>query len=148
MEAVKSRPAQTFRDLRVWQEARKLASGIYKVSSSFPKHEQYALTSQMTRAAVSVCSNIAEGFGRRSVKEKSQFYSMANGSLTELECQLTIANDIGYISEPILRRFDKQCDKVHKQLVGLQKANSNRQQVTSKFDLRRRLKGVDHGKDF
>jgi four helix bundle protein len=126
METLTTKSIRSFRDLRVWQESRKLAAGIYKVCDSFPKHEQYALTSQMTRAAISVCSNIAEGFGRRSAREKDQFYSMANGSLTELECQLIVASDIGYISISILNRIMSQCDTVHKMLFGLQKANSSK----------------------
>lgn len=116
---------QTFRDLRVWQESYKLAVGIYKISEKFPKHELYGLSSQMTRAAVSVSSNIAEGYGRKSSRDKSQFYTMANGSLTELENQLLIAQGIGYIDKPLLKRVMEQCDTVHKMLYGLQKANNN-----------------------
>ncbi len=82
MESAVKRPAkkfQTFRDLRVWQEAYKLAVGVYKISEKFPKHELYGLSSQMTRAAVSVSSNIAEGYGRKSSQDKCHFYIMAHG---------------------------------------------------------------------
>jgi four helix bundle protein len=128
MEYAVKRPAkkfQTFRDLRVWQESYKLAVGIYKIAEKFPKHELYGLSSQMTRAAVSVSSNIAEGYGRKSGQDKSHFYVMANGSLTELENQLLIAQGIGYIDKSLLMRIMEQCDTVHKMLYGLQRANNN-----------------------
>lgn len=128
MEYAVKRPVkkfQTFRDLRVWQESYKLAVGIYKIAEKFPKHELYGLSSQMTRAAVSVSSNIAEGYGRKTSKDKNQFYVMANGSLTELENQLLIAQGVGYIDKPMLSRVMEQCHIVHKMLYGLQKANNN-----------------------
>lgn len=99
--------------------------GIYKISEQFPKHEIYGLTSQMTRAAVSVASNIAEGYGRKSAKDKNQFYVVANGSLTELENQLLIAEGVGYLDKTLSTRAMNQCDTVHKMLYGLQKANNN-----------------------
>lgn len=79
----------------------------------------------MTRAAVSVCSNIAEGFGRRSSKEKDQFYGLANGSLTELENQLLIAHGVNYISKTTLKLVAGKCVATHKMLFALQKANVN-----------------------
>lgn len=105
------------------QSAYELALIIYKLSEVFPKHEQYGLVSQMCRAAVSVCSNIAEGFGRRGVKEKDQFYSMANGSLTELENQLIIAHGIGYLNEEQYMKAIEHCEITHRMLVALQKVN-------------------------
>ena len=123
MEALTTKPAKSFRDLRVWQSAYGLALEIYKVCSTFPKHEQYGLGSQMTRAAVSVCSNIAEGFGRRGAKEKDQFYSVANGSLTELENQLLIAHGVKYISKDTLQVAAAKCATTHKMLSTLQKVN-------------------------
>lgn len=126
MEYQGKKPAktfQTFKDLRVWQESYKLSIGIYKIAEKFPKHELYGLCSQMTRAAVSVSSNIAEGFGRKGVQDKGHFYTMANGSLTELENQLLIARGVGYIDETVLTRAMRQCDTVHKMLYGLQRAN-------------------------
>jgi four helix bundle protein len=124
MEGAKRLKIQSFRDLRVWQESHKLSVGIYKISEKFPKHEIYGLGSQMTRAAVSVSSNIAEGFGRRGAREKDQFYSVANGSLTELENQILIAEGIGYINTSLANRVMAQCETVHKLLYGLQRANS------------------------
>ncbi|MDB4979031.1 MAG: ribosomal protein [Candidatus Peribacteria bacterium] len=73
---------------------------IYKITKNFPKEEMFGLTNQLRRAAVSVTSNIAEGFSRNSYKEKIQFYAIALGSLTEVQNQILIARDVGYI-EPI-----------------------------------------------
>jgi len=72
---------EEFTDLIVWQEGHKLVLQIYKITKLFPKEETYSLTDQMRRAAVSVTSNIAEGFGRQGMKEKVQFYFLAKGSL-------------------------------------------------------------------
>jgi len=127
MEALTSKTIKSFRDLRVWQEAYKLSLVIYKICDHFPKHELYGLTNQLCRAGVSVCSNIAEGFGRKGAREKDQFYAIANGSLTELENQLLIAEGIGYIDSKLLNRVIQQCDTVHKMLYGLRKANSTKE---------------------
>ena len=81
------------------KEALTLATDIYKISETFPKSEVYALASQMRRAAVSVSSNIAEGAARHSQKEFSQFLNIAGGSLSELDTQIEIALNLGYISE-------------------------------------------------
>jgi len=114
---------RSFRDLRVWQSAYKLSIQIYKTTENFPKHEQYGLSSQMQRSSVSVCSNIAEGFGRRTFKEKDQFYAMANGSLTELENQILIAGGISYLNELDRNNLYEQCETTHKMLVTLQQVN-------------------------
>lgn len=127
MELSDSKPAESFRDLRVWQEAYSLAITVYEVCQTFPAYEQYGLASQMRRSSVSVCSNIAEGFGRRTKKEKSRFYDMSNGSLTELENQLLIAGGVEYIKEEALADINVQCEKVHKMLSALQKTNRNQE---------------------
>ncbi|MCA9301216.1 four helix bundle protein [Candidatus Saccharibacteria bacterium] len=118
--------AKTFRDLRVWQEAYRLSIAIYEVSKQFPKDEIYGLTSQLRRASVSVCSNIAEGFGRASRKEKDQFYAIANGSLAEVENQLLISKGIGYLDEKNFQVLDEQCQLTHRLLNGLQRANKEK----------------------
>ncbi len=88
----------SFTDLKAWQEARKIVTLIYKVTEKFPHTEQYGLTSQLRRAAVSISSNIAEGFSKKSRNEKIQFYSTALASLTEVQNQILIAKDIKYIN--------------------------------------------------
>ena len=82
-----------FTDLHVWQEGHKLVLMIYKYTDIFPDKERYGIIDQMRRAAVSVTSNVAEGFSRRSLKEKSRFYDMSQGSLVELQNQLIISKD-------------------------------------------------------
>ncbi len=88
----------SFRDLLVWQKGHQLVVIIYKITAKFPISEQFGLTSQLRRAVVSMTSNIVEGFSRKSIKEKIQFYYMSHGSLSELENQLLIAHDVGYLS--------------------------------------------------
>ena len=88
---------ENYRDLIAWQKARALALEVYRCTRTFPKDEMYGLTSQMRRAAISVPSNIAEGKGRHSPKELVQFLYRARGSLLELETQLSIAHELGYV---------------------------------------------------
>jgi four helix bundle protein len=90
-------PAARFEDLIVWQKSHALVLRVYKLSRSFPKHETYGLCSQMRRAAVSVPSNIAEGFSKRSRTDKARFYNMAQGSLEELRYYFILARDLEYL---------------------------------------------------
>ena len=108
-----------FTDLSSWKEAHKLVLAIYKLTSKFPKNEQFGLTSQIQRSAVSITSNIAEGFGRRTFKEKIQFYYQAHGSLTEFKNQLLIARDLSYISSEEFDTINQQLITAHKLLQGL-----------------------------
>ena len=88
----------SYKELIVWQKSLQLVKLIYNVTKQFPKDEQFGLTSQIRRAAVSIPSNIAEGYGRRSHKEYKQFYSIAYGSALEVDTQLIIAKELSYIS--------------------------------------------------
>ena len=90
---------RNFTDLEAWKKGHMLVLLIYKVTTSFPRSEMYGMISQMRRCVVSVTSNVAEGFGRKSYKEKIRFYSIALGSVTELQNQLIIAKDLKYISD-------------------------------------------------
>lgn len=90
---------RSFRDLNAWQKAYELAILVYKVTKKFPMDERFALTDQARRAVVSVSSNVAEGFSRNSQKDKIHFYTMANGSLFEVQSQLMISEGLGYISK-------------------------------------------------
>jgi four helix bundle protein len=90
-------------DLRVWQEAIDVVEAIYDLTKRFPKTEIYGLISQMRRSAVSVPSNIAEGASRLSDREFIQFLGVARGSLSELETQITIAERLGYVVDPVLQ---------------------------------------------
>lgn len=119
-------PSQTFRDVIAWKVAYNLTLEIYTITKNFPKDELYGLVSQMKRASVSVPSNIAEGFGRRGDKEKDQFYSIAHGSLTEVENQLLIAKGVGYINANDYNRVQAAIVEAHKTLHGLRKANQKK----------------------
>lgn len=116
----------SFRDLVVWKEGHCLVLLVYKTTDLFPEKETFALTNQMRRCAVSITSNIAEGFSRQGKKEKLQFYFIAKGSLTELENQLIIARDIEYISEEKYFSLLDQVDKVGRLLTGLIKSQQSR----------------------
>lgn len=89
----------SYRDLRVWQYSVKLVLEVYRLTQSFPKEETYGLVSQMRRAAVSVPSNIAEGKGRMTDRDRAHFFSQARGSLLELETQAFIAQELGFLSQ-------------------------------------------------
>ena len=90
---------KSFRDLNIWKNAIKLVKLIYEITQTFPNSEIYGLTSQIRRAAVSVPSNIAEGHIRRHTAEFKQFLFIALGSLAELETQITISNELGYVNK-------------------------------------------------
>ena len=89
--------AKSFTDLYVWQRAHEFVREIYLLSEKFPKAEMYGLTSQLRRAAVSVPANIAEGFGRNTLKDKLRFLTFSRGSLEECRYYLILANDIDYV---------------------------------------------------
>lgn len=110
---------RSFSDLTAWQEAVRLAVDIYRKTGCFPKEEVFGLTSQLRRASVSVSSNIAEGFSRGSNKDKIRFYLDAKGSVTEIQSQLVIAREIGYISDEIFNSLANRTVLVHKLTNGL-----------------------------
>ena len=88
-----------FEDLSVWQKAHQTVLRIYRVTGSFPAEERFGLSSQMRRAAVSVPANLAEGFKKPGVKDKLNFYNIAQGSLEELRYYLILSKDLGYLSD-------------------------------------------------
>ena len=90
---------KSYKELIVWQKAMELVKEIFSLSEKFPKSELYGLISQMRRASVAIPSNIAEGYGRRSIKEYRQFYSIAYGSALELETQLILSKDLNLAPE-------------------------------------------------
>lgn len=108
-----------FTDLMAWQESHKFVLLIYDVTKKFPKDEFFGLINQMRRAAISITSNIAEGFGRQGYKEKIQFYYVAQGSLTELKNQIIIAKDVKYLTQEDFEKLMKQANFAHQILQGL-----------------------------
>ena len=116
----------SYRDLIVWQRAIDLTDVVHEITRSFPKDERFALTNQMERSAASIPSNIAEGHGRRHLREYLNHLSMARGSLMELETQLTIATRRRYVSvEDQQRAFDLS-GEVGRLLGGLVRALKKR----------------------
>ena len=109
----------SFRDLRVWHDAMKLTTAIYRSTTNFPKHEIYGLTQQMRRAAVSVPSNIAEGKGHYSNREFVRFLLHARGSLLELQTQLMISEELQYLNKPDADNLLALTEKVGRALSGL-----------------------------
>ena len=93
---------KSYKDLLIWQKGIKIVLLVYQLVKSFPKEEIYALTSQLKRASVSIPSNIAEGYGRNSDKSFSHFLDISRGSLFEIETQLIIAKELGFISDDFL----------------------------------------------
>lgn len=110
---------KSFTNLDAWQEGHQLVLMVYEITKKFPKEELFGLTSQIRRCAVSITSNIAEGFSRQSYKEKLQFYSISLGSVTELQNQLLIARDVKLIDQKTFLAIAEQSIKVHKILNGL-----------------------------
>jgi len=111
-----------YKELVVWEKSIALAKDIYKVTSTFPQREKYGLINQINRSVVSVASNIAEGAGRNTPGEFNQFLGIAVRSLFELETQLIIANEIGYISKKELELLSTSIEEIIKMLSGLKKS--------------------------
>jgi len=117
---------QSFKDLNSWKEAHKLVLMIYEVSRNFPDDEKFGLISQIRRCAVSVSSNIAEGFGRNTAKDKLQFYGIARGSILELENQLIIARDLSYVKNTDFSLIENQVFVTSRLITGLMRTALNR----------------------
>jgi four helix bundle protein len=109
----------SYRDLIVWQRAIVMVTDVCRATQSFPKHEIYGLTSQVRRSAVSVASNVAEGQGRLSRREFRYFLGLARGSLLEMETQVVIAENLGYLSKDEARQLALVSGEVSRLLHGL-----------------------------
>ena len=105
-------PAQSFKELIVWQKAHQFVLSVYELTSDFPNHELYGLVSQMRRSAVSVPANIAEGFRKSTPADKARFYNIAQGSLAETQYYLILSNDLGYTEENQLSELADEIGKI------------------------------------
>lgn len=110
---------RSYRDLVVWQNAIKLAKAVYQLTQKFPKQETYALADQIRRAAVSVPSNIAEGQARKAPADFKRFLHIALGSLAEVDTQLILAQEFGYLSKEDVDAMDIQIQDLRKKLYAL-----------------------------
>ena len=110
---------ENFKDLKIWQKGIELAKAIYRVTDSFPAKETYGIVGQMRRAVVSVPSNVAEGFMRRHNKEYRQFLYIALGSLAELETQVIISEQLGFLNKEESDKIQTNIDEIDKMTTGL-----------------------------
>ncbi|MCZ8118832.1 MAG: four helix bundle protein [Microcystis sp. LE18-22.4A] len=117
---------QSYRDLRVWQEAVNLAESCYRLTKTFPKEELYGMTTQIRRASVSIAANIAEGCGRKTRGEYIQFLYIAQGSLKELETHWLISQRVELASPQSVNPILNQCESVGRLLLTLIRALENK----------------------
>ena len=112
-------PIRNYRDLIVWQKSMALVTDIYKISKSYPKEELFCLTSQIRRAAISIPSNIAEGYGRNSTGDYKRFLTISVGSLYEFQTQLEVSFNLEYISKEVFDAKFSICIEIDKMLYSL-----------------------------
>ena len=112
-------PAKNYRELIVWQDGIRIAKAVYKLTEKFPKHENYALADQIRRAVVSVPSNIAEGQARKAPGDFRRFLHIALGSLAEVDTQLVLAQEFGYLSREDIHPLDGQIQDLRKKVYAL-----------------------------
>lgn len=105
-----------FQDLTIWQKSHQLTLKIYNATRSFPKEELFGITSQMRRSSSSIPTNIAEGCGYNSNREMKRFLNISTGSASELECQLILSRDLGYISFETFNELSQSVIDVRKML--------------------------------
>jgi four helix bundle protein len=117
---------KNYKELKVWQKAYQLCITIYKITKDFPKDERYGLTSQIRRSAVSVPSNIAEGYGRKTTPEYIRSLFIAYGSHCELETQILLSKDLGYIKTEDFEALQKDVGEVERMLKALIKSLQNK----------------------
>lgn len=113
---------KSFTDIKAWQKAHELVLKVYSLTRNFPKCEEFCLTNQIRRAAISIASNIAEGFKRRSAKDSGHFYNIADGSLEEVKYQLILSRDLGYINEEKFTEAFALAEEVGRLLCGWHKS--------------------------
>lgn len=114
---------KSFTDLFAWKKAHNFVLDIYKTTKKFPQEERFSLIDQMRRAAISITSNIAEGFSKRTSQDKTHFYYHALASLTEIQNQLIIARDLSYITNIQFQQLAQQSIEVHKLIHGIIKSS-------------------------
>ena len=128
MEKVQ-RKVKTYRDLLVWQKSMALVTEIYRLSKSFPRDETYGLMSQMRRCAVSIPSNTAEGYGRKSTNDYVRFLHIASGSLYELQTQLEISLNLQYLNESDFNKLYELSREIERMLSSLTRKLSGGQAI-------------------
>jgi four helix bundle protein len=117
---------RSYKDLKVWQKSYKLCLDIYKLTKGFPKEELYSLTSQIRRSAISVPSNIAEGYGRKTTAEYLRSLYIAYGSNCELETQILLTGDLCYCKPEHIKNVQEDVGEVERMLKALIKSLENK----------------------
>ncbi len=117
--AAERKKIEKFTDLKTWQESHQVVIDVYTLTKRFPGDEKFGLTNQIRRSAVSITSNIAEGFGRHTFRDKVHFYYQARGSMLELRNQLLLSKDISYLSNQDYEKIEQKIDTAQKLLHGL-----------------------------
>jgi four helix bundle protein len=117
---------KNYKELKVWQRSYQLCLDIYKTTKGFPKEERYGLTSQIRRAALSVPCNIAEGYGRKTTPEYIRFLYIAYGSNCEMETQVFLSGDLGYLKAEEFEKLQADIGEVERMLKALIKSLENR----------------------
>ena len=110
---------RSFKDLKVWQKSYNLCLRVYRISATFPKEERYGLTSQIRRSAVSIPSKIAEGYGRKTTADYLRMLYISYGSICELETQILIAGDLGFIEEGKLDTTKQDIAEIERMLKAM-----------------------------
>ena len=117
---------KNYKELNVWQKSYKLCLDIYNITKGFPKDEQYGLTSQIRRAAISLPSNIAEGYGRKTTPDYLRSLYIACGSCCELETQILLSSDLGYIEDKDIKELPSKIGEVERMLKALIRSLENK----------------------
>jgi four helix bundle protein len=117
---------RNYKELKVWQKSYQLCLRIYRATDVFPKNEGFGLTSQMRRSALSIPSNVAEGYGRKTTPEYLRFLSIAYGSTCELETQLLLSGDLGYLDKENLSGLQRDIREVERMMKALIKSLENK----------------------
>ena len=110
---------RSYRDLEAWRQAVHITKVVYRMSEHFPSDERFGLTSQIRRAAVSIASNIAEGWGRGTTQDYARFLRIARGSMYEVETQGLIALELGFVEKDKFEYFEQAIDEAGRVLAGL-----------------------------
>lgn len=116
---------RAYSDLKLWQKAMQLAEDVCRAAELFPSHQRYVMGAQIQRAAISIPSNVAEGYGRLSDKELMRFLNIAAGSLCELQTQITLSHKLGFLSESNSQTLYDQSTEVMKMIHGLRSCIAN-----------------------
>lgn len=128
----KTTALRNFRELKVWQMAKEIAVSIYKITRQFPQEELYGLSSQMRRAAISISSNIAEGFNRFYKKDYQRFLMIALGSCGELESQMEVGTALGYVSKDALSALTEKLNHENRMLRKLHSRMNEKKQFVDR----------------